>query len=40
MILDKYVVRTPEVVVMLYGKGDSIIVHDELKPPKSNVSTK
>lgn len=40
IILDKYVVRTPEVVVMLFGKGDSIVVHDELKPSKSNASTR
>jgi hypothetical protein len=28
VVLDKFIVRTPEIVVMLYGKGDSILVHD------------
>jgi hypothetical protein len=28
VILDKYVVRNAEIVVMLFGKGDSIIIHD------------
>lgn len=28
VVLDKYVVRVPEVVVMLYGRGDSVLVHD------------
>ena len=28
VILDKYQVRIPEVVLLLYGKGDSIIIHE------------
>ena len=35
-MLDKYIVRTPELVVMLFGKGDSIMVHDEPSNWESN----
>lgn len=27
VVLDKYVVRVPEIVLMLGGRGDSVIVH-------------
>ncbi len=28
MVLDKYKVSKPQILVMLYGKGDSILVYD------------
>lgn len=29
VVLDRYVVRLPETVVQLFGRGDSIVVHDD-----------